>query len=190
MTEQADVSQTASVWQGRSIVLVGHMGAGKTTIGRRLAARLGLPFCDADAEIEKAAGLTIAEIFKRYGEPSFREGESRVIHRLLSGAPMVVATGGGAFMNENTRAIIAQRAVSVWLKASIDVLMRRVERRGERPLLATGNPRETMERLLQVRGPVYALADLSVETGDGPHETAVEQIIDQLKRWAEAHPIS
>ena len=144
----------------RSIVLVGLMGAGKTTVGRRLAQKLGLNFVDADAEIERAAGETIPEIFERHGEAAFRDGERRVIARLLEDGPQVLATGGGAFMDETTRANIAARGISVWLRADFDVLMRRVARRGNRPLLKQGDPRRTMERLIGERYPVYERADI------------------------------
>ncbi|HEY4343789.1 MAG TPA: shikimate kinase [Parvibaculum sp.] len=167
----------------RSIVLVGLMGAGKTTVGRRLAQKLGLNFVDADAEIERAAGETIPEIFERRGEAAFRDGERRVIARLLEGGPQVLATGGGAFMDETTRANIAARGVSVWLRADLDVLMRRVARRGNRPLLKQGDPRRTMERLIGERYPVYERADITVESIEGPHETVVDDVIGKLEEF-------
>ncbi|MDO8288050.1 MAG: shikimate kinase [Parvibaculum sp.] len=167
----------------RSIVLVGLMGAGKTTVGRRLAQRLGLGFVDADVEIERAAGETIPEIFERHGEAAFREGERRVIARLLEGPPQVLATGGGAFMDETTRHNIAARGISIWLKADLDVLMRRVSRRGNRPLLKQGDPRATMERLITERYPVYARADITVESIEGPHETVVDDVIAGLDAY-------
>ncbi|WP_339830258.1 shikimate kinase [uncultured Parvibaculum sp.] len=167
----------------RSIVLVGLMGAGKTTVGRRLARRLGLEFVDADAEIEQAAGETIPEIFARHGEAAFRAGERRVIKRLLAGPPHVLATGGGAFMDPVTRANIAARGVSVWLKADLDVLMKRVAKRGDRPLLQNGDPLTTMKRLIDERYPVYAQADISIESVEGPHEAVVETIIGKLKEF-------
>lgn len=169
----------------RPIVLVGLMGAGKTVIGRRLALVLGLPFRDADEEIERAAGLTVAEIFARHGEAEFRRGERQVIARLLGEPAHVLATGGGAFMDDRTRALIRQRAVSVWLKADLDVLMRRVERRDDRPLLRQGNPRAVMERLMGERYPVYAEADLMVESGPGPHATVVQGVLQALAARAE-----
>ncbi|MBL8701280.1 MAG: shikimate kinase [Alphaproteobacteria bacterium] len=167
---------------GRSIVLVGLMGAGKSSIGRRLAQRIGLEFLDADQEIERAAGCTIEEIFARFGEPEFRAGERRVIGRLLEErGPIVLATGGGAFMDPETRARIRERGVSVWLRADLDVLYRRVARRNNRPLLKQGNPREILERLIGVRYPVYAEADVTVESDDSPPETTVEKVIEALR---------
>ncbi|MFZ5608176.1 MAG: shikimate kinase [Pseudomonadota bacterium] len=164
----------------RAIVLVGMMGAGKTTVGRRLAARLGLAFVDADSEIERAAGLSIADIFDLYGEAAFRDGERRVIERLLAGPPKVLATGGGAFMNPATRALIQEKAVSVWLKADLEVLVERTARRDTRPLLRGGDARDVLARLLAQRQPVYAEAALHVATGHGPHEAVVEAIIAAL----------
>jgi shikimate kinase len=164
----------------RSIVLVGMMGAGKSSIGRRLALRLGIPFVDADTEIEKAAGMSIPDIFATRGEPDFRIGEARVIARLLDGGPQVLATGGGAFMNADTRAAIAAKGISIWLKAEIDVLMRRIKRRQDRPLLQTDDPAETLRQLVDVRYPVYALADLTVESREVPHEKIVDEIVDVL----------
>ena len=171
----------------RAIVLVGLMGAGKTTVGRRLASRLGLDFVDADAEIEKAAGESIPEIFKLRGEQVFREGERRVIARLLDDGPQVLATGGGAFMDEQTRAEIAGKGISVWLKADIDVLMKRVSKRGNRPLLKTADPRATMEKLMDERYPVYAGADITVESREGPHEAVVDAIVSALDDYREAN---
>jgi shikimate kinase len=165
---------------GRSVVLVGMMGAGKSSIGRRLAATLAVPFLDADTEIEKAAGMTIPEIFESKGEPYFRAGETRVIARLLESGPQVLATGGGAFMNEQTRAAVRARGVSVWLKADFDVLLRRVKRRADRPLLKSGDPAQTLERLMAERDPFYAQADLTVSSRDVPHETIVAEIVSAL----------
>lgn len=165
---------------GRSIVLVGLMGAGKSTVGRRLAARLGLRFRDADNEIEAAAGMSIPDIFATYGEAHFRDGERRVIDRLLHGKPMVLATGGGAYMDAATRETIAKCGVSVWLRADLDTLMRRVRKRSNRPLLQNPDPEGTMQRLIDTRYPVYALADLCVESREGPHEKVVEAIISAL----------
>jgi len=164
----------------RSIVLVGLMGAGKSTVGRRLAARLGLRFRDADNEIEAAAGMSIPDIFASYGEAHFRDGERRVIDRLLHGKPMVLATGGGAYMDPATRETIAKCGVSVWLRADLDTLMRRVRKRSNRPLLQNPDPEGTMQRLIDTRYPVYALADLCVESREGPHEKVVEAIISAL----------
>jgi len=146
----------------RLIVLVGMMGAGKSTIGRRLAARLNLPFVDADSEIEAAAGMTIPEIFELHGEPHFRDGEARVIARLLEAGPAVLATGGGSFMREETRRRVAEKAVSIWLKADPDIILRRVKRRADRPLLQTADPAATVSRLLSEREPVYQHADLTI----------------------------
>jgi shikimate kinase len=164
----------------RSIVLVGMMGAGKSSIGRRLAARLALPFVDADSEIEKAASMTITEIFAAHGEAYFRAGEARVIARLLDGGPQVLATGGGAIMNPETRTAIRAKAISIWLKAATDILMRRIKRRPDRPLLATAEPLETLNRLIAERYPVYAEADLTVESRDVPHDAIVGEIVVKL----------
>ena len=182
MTESALLDRNALVaaLNGRSIVLVGMMGAGKTSVGRRLAAHLHLPFVDADGEIEAGAQMSVPEIFERFGEPYFREGERKVLARLLSEGQKVLATGGGAFMNEATRARIAQSGVSIWLKPDFDVLMRRVRKRSNRPLLQTANPEETLRRLLQERGPIYGLADLTIEPRDGPHDVVVEAIVSAL----------
>ena len=165
----------------RSIVLVGMMGAGKSSIGRRLSQRLGLHFVDADAEIEAAAGMTIPEIFEAHGEPHFRDGEARVIARLLDGGPAVIATGGGAFMREETRQRVRDKAISIWLKADIDVIMKRVRRRADRPLLQTEDPTGTVRRLLDAREPVYALADLTIGSRDVPHDRIVEECIEALR---------
>lgn len=164
----------------RVIVLVGLMGAGKTTVGRRLAARLGVPFVDADAEIETAAGMRIPEIFERHGEAAFRAGERRVIARLLGKPGGVLATGGGAFMDAETRANISRQGVSVWLRADIELLLKRVQRRNNRPLLKQGDPREIMTRLRDERYPIYAQADCVVDSMDVPHEQVVDAIIGAL----------
>jgi shikimate kinase len=168
---------------GRSVVLVGLMGAGKSTIGRRLAARLELPFKDADAEIEAAAGMSVADIFATHGEAYFREGERRVIGRLLQEGSSVLATGGGAFMNPDTRAWIARSGVSIWLKAEFEVLMRRVRKRSNRPLLKNPDPEGSMRQLMAARQPVYALADLTVESRDIPHERVVDDTLQALHAW-------
>src|SRR3954447_1061040 len=167
----------------RSVALVGLMGAGKTSVGRRLALRLGLPFRDADHEIEAAAGMPINDIFATYGEPYFRDGERRVIARLLHNGPQVLGTGGGAFMNPETRARIAAAGVSVWLRADLDTLMRRVRKRANRPLLKTPDPEATMRQLMAARDPVYALADLTVESRETPHERVVQEIVRVLDAW-------
>jgi shikimate kinase len=170
----------------KTIALVGLSGVGKSSIGRRLASALGMPFRDADAEVEAAAGRPISEIFEQYGEQAFRDGERRVIARLLAEPPHVLATGGGAFMNAETRRLIKERAVSVWLKADIDLLARRVARKGNRPLMAGKEPSEVLEAQARDRYPLYAEADITVETGDTPHQTAVETILKALKARAEA----
>jgi shikimate kinase len=167
----------------RSIVLIGLMGAGKTTIGRRLAVHLNLPFSDADQEIETAAGCTVSEIFARHGEPAFRDGERKVIARLLDGERRVLATGGGAFMNAETRALIRERGLSIWLRADIDLLMERVGRRQNRPLLKTGDPRAVMERLMAERHPVYAQADVVVDSTGAPHDHIVQDVIRAIKAY-------
>ena len=165
----------------RTIALVGMMGAGKSSVGRRLAAQLGVPFRDADFEIEAAAGCTIAEIFDRFGEKAFRDGERRVILRLLTEPPHVLATGGGAFVDERTRTQIKADAVSIWLRAPPELLAARVQRRETRPLLRDGDPREILEKLLAAREPFYAEADISLDIEDGPHATVVERIIAALE---------
>jgi shikimate kinase len=164
----------------RSLVLVGMMGAGKSSVGRKLATRLVLPFVDADTEIEAAAGMTIPEIFEVRGEPEFRSGEARVIARLLDGMPGVLATGGGAYMNAETRKLIGQKGVSIWLKAEFDILMRRIRRRTDRPLLHTADPDTTLKRLIDERYPVYAHADLTIESRDVSHEVIVDEVIAAL----------
>lgn len=165
----------------RTIALVGLMGAGKTTVGRRLAAALHLPFLDADAEIVKAAGRSIEEIFAEHGECAFRRGERQVISRLLNGPVHVLATGGGAFIDPTTRALMKSRAVSIWLKAPLDVLMKRVEKRDDRPLLKEDDPRAVMERLMAERYPIYAEADITIESIPGPHNVAVNAIVEALR---------
>jgi shikimate kinase len=164
----------------RSIVMVGMMGAGKSSIGKRLAARLGIPFADADAAIEEAAGMSIADIFEAHGEPSFRSGETRVIARLLENGPQVLATGGGSFVNPETRARIHEKGISVWLKADVEVLLRRVKRRDNRPLLRNDDPAATLTDLLTAREPYYSQANLTVVSRDVPHEVIVEEIVTLL----------
>jgi shikimate kinase len=162
----------------RSIVLVGMMGVGKSSVGRRLAARLSIPFIDADTEIENAAKMTIPEIFARHGEPYFRSGEARVIARLLESGPQVLATGGGAFMNADTRALIKAKGISIWLNADFDVLLRRTsKRKSDRPLLLTEDPAQTLRALLAEREPAYALADLTVQSREVPHEAIVADVM-------------
>lgn len=161
---------------GRSIVLVGMMGAGKSSIGRRLASRLGIPFIDADTEIESAAGMSIPEIFEKHGEPYFRAGEARVIARLLDNGPQVLATGGGSVMDPQTRALIGQKGISIWLKADIDVLLKRTKRRNDRPLV------EKIKDLLPVREPIYAQADIIIQSRDEPHDTIIDEIMGELPK--------
>ena len=172
----------------RTIVLVGLMGAGKTTVGRRLAVRLNIDFVDADAEIEAAAGMPIEDIFAEHGEQAFREGERKVIARLLDGPVKVLATGGGAFMDEATRAEIAAKGRSIWLKAELPLLMKRVMKRNNRPLLKQGNPEQIMKDLMEKRYPVYALSDITVESADLPHEAVVERIIAAIGSYHEGTP--
>ena len=162
------------------------MGAGKSAIGRRLASRLGMPFVDADTEIEHAAGCSITDLFEMHGEAAFRGGERRVIARLLTRPAHVLATGGGAFMDSETRAAVRAKGISVWLKADIDLLVSRVSRRNDRPLLAGGDPREILERLIAERHPIYAEADIIVESRDGPHEETVQTVLNALGAHVEA----
>ena len=176
MADQAIVGALGA----RSIVLVGMMGAGKSSIGRRLAERLGIAFADADAEIETAHRMSIPDIFSTYGEAYFRSGETRVIARLLEGGPQVLATGGGAFMNADTRAAIRRNGVSIWLKADYDVLLRRVRRRSDRPMLKTADPAETLRRLMAERDPTYGEADLTIESREVSHDTIVSEAIAAL----------
>jgi shikimate kinase len=168
--------------KGRAIVLVGMMGAGKSSIGRRLAQRLDIPFVDADSEIEIAAGMSIEDIFATRGEPEFRAGEARVIARVLEGGTQVIATGGGAFMNADTRAAIKAKGISVWLMADFDVLMRRIKRRNDRPLLQIDDPEAKLRELIDLRYPTYALADLTVQSRDVVHEKIVDEMIGVLTR--------
>lgn len=170
----------------RSIVLIGLMGAGKSTAGRRLAARLSLSFKDADQEIEAAAGMSISDIFSLYGETYFRDGERRVIARLLQHGPAVLATGGGAFMHPQTRERIAAAGVSLWLRADLDTLMRRVRKRQNRPLLQNADPEAVMRGLIDLRYPVYALSDLTVESRDTPHDKVVGDAVAALAAWFSA----
>lgn len=180
MVEAKALDAIKSVIGERSIVMVGLMGCGKSAVGRRLAARLGMPFVDADEEIEKAAGKSIEDIFTEHGEDYFREGERKVLARLLRSGPQVLATGGGAFMNAETRAAIEGSGVSVWLRAELPLLVRRVAKRNNRPLLKTGDPEVVMKKLMDVRYPVYAQADVTVESRDVPHEVIVGEILERL----------
>jgi shikimate kinase len=176
-SQEADITAALGA---RSVVLVGMMGAGKSTIGRRLSARLRLPFLDADIEIETAAGMSIPDIFETHGEPHFRDGEARVIARLLDNGPGIIATGGGAFLREQTRSRVRDKAVSIWLKADADIILRRVKRRADRPLLQTADPAATIERLIGEREPFYQQADLTIWSRDVPHEKIVDECIDAL----------
>ena len=175
-------AETTTRWAGQPIVLVGLMGVGKSTVGRRLAARLGLPFVDADAEIEVAAGMAIADIFELFGEQYFRDGERRVIARLMDGRPKVIATGGGAFINEHTRALILRDALAVWLKADLEVLVDRVTRRDTRPLLRTRDPADVLTELAAKRDPLYALAPVHVASNRTPHDATVRAILQAIGR--------
>ena len=170
----------------RSVVLVGLMGAGKSTVGRRLSSKLGLPFRDADHEIEAAAGMTVPDIFSVYGEEYFRDGERRVIARLLQHGPLVLATGGGAFMSQEIRARVAELGISIWLRADLEVLMHRVRKRSNRPLLQNSDPETTMRRLMEIRYPVYAQADITVDSHEAPHDRVVNEIVKALGAWLDA----
>lgn len=184
--ERADAAaelrrQGEGITLSRTVALVGLMGAGKTTVGRRLAQALQLPFVDADEAIVEAAGRPIADIFAERGECDFRRGERNVIARLLAGPIHILATGGGAFIDTNTRALMKERATSIWLKAPLDVLMKRVTKRDHRPLLKEDDPQAVMQRLIEERYPIYAEADITIETGAGPHNTAVSAILSALR---------
>ncbi len=184
--ERQGAVQTAAVRGAlgkRNIALIGMMGAGKTSVGRRLATTLDLPFVDADVEIERAANQTIPEIFEKYGEPHFRDGERRVIARLLRKGPQVIATGGGAILSERTRKAIAKHAVSIWLKAEPDVLIARVRRKSNRPLLQQADPEAALRQLIAERSPLYATADITVTSRDAPHAEVVESAIAALASW-------
>ena len=177
---EAHKDELNALLAGRPIVLVGMMGAGKTTVGRRLATRLGRHFVDSDEEVEKAAGMSIEEIFASRGEADFRAGEQRVIARLLKDQDLVLGTGGGAFINAETRALVKASAVSVWIKADFELLYQRVQRRSNRPLLKTANPRETLKGLIDKRYPVYAEADVTVVSKDVPQDQVASEVIDAL----------
>jgi shikimate kinase len=183
---QTKTQDLLSMLAGRPIVLIGMMGAGKTTVGRRLSTKLGRKFLDSDTEIEAAAGMTIPEMFSTHGQPEFRAGETRVIARILKQQDIVLGTGGGAFMEETTRQLIKKTAVSVWLDADFDLLFSRVSRRSNRPLLQTPNPRETLRQLVEARSPTYANADITVMSTDVPHESVAAQIVDQLHAYLSA----
>ncbi|HEY5081548.1 MAG TPA: shikimate kinase [Bauldia sp.] len=181
-------TKVARLLAGRTIVMVGMMGAGKSSIGRRLASRLGMAFADADSEIEQAANATISEIFEEHGEAYFRDGERRVIRRLLDGKPKVLATGGGAFIQPETRAAIQAAGISIWLKADRDLLLARVKRRSNRPLLQDGDPAEIIEKLIAERYPIYAEAAIHIQSRDIAHDAVIDDILtalaDHLEREA------
>jgi len=188
MAEHSTISVNRNVLGlKRPVVLVGLMGAGKSTVGRRLARDIGLEFVDSDNEIVEAAGCSIADIFEMYGEDMFRDLEKRVLLRLLGSTPSVIATGGGAFINDDIRAAIRAQAISIWLKADIEVLIERVSRRNTRPLLKTGDKRATLTRLIEERHPIYGEADLVVESDEGAHETVVAKIARRLVEYTKEH---
>ena len=187
MGNKAKNSADAKAHLSRPLVLVGLMGAGKTTVGRRLALALELPFIDSDSEIVEAAGCGISDIFEIYGEPVFRDLEQRVMTRLLSGAPAVIATGGGAFISPAIRAAVKEKGISVWLKAELDVLVERVSRKDTRPLLKTGDRREILSRLMSERYPLYAEADIAIDSNAGPHEAVVDEVMAALAARGAAH---
>lgn len=178
-----DTSATADFRHDKSIVMVGLMGAGKSAIGRRLANHLHMPFMDADTEIEVAAGCSIEEIFARHGEEAFRDGERRVIARLLEGPPIVLATGGGAFMDESTRTVITKFGVSIWLRADLETLVRRTAKRNNRPLLKNDDPAKTLKDLMAIRHPIYELSDIVVESDDAPPEETVNRVCQALDAY-------
>jgi shikimate kinase len=186
-TDEPEADRILRRLGGRTIVMVGMMGAGKSSIGRRLANRLGLAFVDADTEIEQAANATISEIFDTHGEAYFRDGERRVIQRLLDGTAKVLATGGGAFVNAETRAAIRSAGVSVWLMADRDLILQRVRRRSNRPLLKTADPEATVDGLLAVRNPIYAEADIHVQSRDVAHDFVIGDILAALDGWLARH---
>lgn len=186
MARQGFTAEIDQPFIDRPIALVGMMGAGKSTIGRRLASRLDLPFVDADHEIEMAAGRTVSEIFEEFGEEAFRDGERRVFRRLVNSGPCILATGGGAYLDREVRELLDNHCVTIWLNASLDTLVERTSRKDTRPLLRDGNPREILETMLAERGPVYAGADIQVESGVGPHREVVDNILDALNQLAAA----
>lgn len=181
-----DQDKRAVPYEGRTIALVGLMGAGKSTVGRRLAGAMGRRFCDSDDEIEKAAGLSVADIFALHGEAEFRRGEKRVLERLLCETPHVLATGGGAYLDPETRALMREKAITVWLNADLETLWERVSRRNHRPLLRQPDARGVLARLLEQRAPIYSEADLVVDSMDGPHSQTVEKILAAIKGWQPA----
>ncbi len=180
-------SQNKSSFVSKPVVLIGMPGAGKSSVGRKLAAKLGCPFVDSDQEIEASAGMAIPQIFETYGEPAFRDGERKVIARLLRQGPMVLSTGGGAFMNEETRELIKSEALSFWIKAAFDILLERVLRTNDRPLLRRGDPATILRELMTVREPVYALADLTVLSDAAPIDVTVQRILEALDDYSKGH---
>jgi len=188
-TAESIEARVVRLLDGRAIAMVGMMGAGKSSIGRRLAARLGLSFVDADTEIEEAANATITEIFERHGEGYFRDGERRVIQRLLDGAPKVLATGGGAFIQPETRAAIQAGAISIWLKADRDLILSRVKRRANRPLLKTSDPGAVVDRLIAERYPIYAESDIHIQSRDVAHDVVVDDIFAALDTYLSKHAV-
>lgn len=180
MAKDQQIMKSSAILK-RHVVFVGLMGAGKSAIGRRVATRIGARFRDSDAEIEKAAGMKISDIFAVHGEAEFRDGERRVIGRLLAEVPMVLATGGGAYMDDETRALMSEHATTIWMRAELDVLVKRCAKRNHRPLLRNGDPREILAGLMEKRHPVYAHADVIIDSRDEPHEIAVDAIIDILR---------
>lgn len=186
MSRQGFIADSDAPLIDRPIALVGMMGAGKSTIGRRLAGRLAVPFVDADHEIEMAAGRSISEIFEEFGKTAFRDGERRVFRRLVKSGPCVLATGGGAFLDAEIRGLLDEHCVSVWLNASLDTLVERTGRKDTRPLLREGDPREILQSLLAERGPTYAEADIQIESGGGPHQQVVDDILNALAGLAAA----
>ncbi len=183
----ADPARIGQAISKRTVALVGLMGAGKSTVGRRLAEALGRQFYDSDNEIEKAAGLSISDIFALHGEEEFRRGEHRVLERLLGEAPHVLATGGGAYLNPDTRDLLREKAVTIWLNADLETLWRRVSRRSHRPLLKADNPKGVLSRLLDERTPIYEKADLVVTSEEGPHRATVNAILKALDEWSQTH---
>lgn len=180
---RAPIPETSAPYASRTIALVGLMGAGKSTVGRRLAEKLGREFCDSDTEIEKAAGLSISDIFALHGEPDFRRGEQKVLERLLSQPPHVLATGGGAYLNPQTRDLLREKAVTVWLNADLETLWKRVSRRDTRPLLRRPDAKDVLTNLLEEREPIYSQADLVVRSEPGPHHVTVDAIHKALQEW-------
>lgn len=184
--DKVKMNSSPAIKLPRTVVFIGLMGAGKSRMGRELSARISVPYVDADAEIEAAAGCSVEEIFKQYGEAEFRSAERRIIARLLEGPARILSTGGGAFMDPEIRQSIREQGISVWLRADLDLLLKRTARRDNRPLLKTGDPREILSNLMEIRYPVYAEADLTVDCVDGPPDITLERIITALEGYIEA----